>query len=87
MLIIWNINIQITSSFKIGGSVVIQAQSNVVSRIYMYVVRINVYACKCMYIDGQIMKMYDYITNIQVSTTQTQSGKYSVSNIIHTHLI
>jgi hypothetical protein len=48
MLIIWYINIQVTSSSQSCGHVDIQVRSNVVLGIYihMQVFRINFYACK-----------------------------------------
>jgi len=53
MLIIWYINIQVTSSPKTRGHVDSQVRNNAVLCIYIYiyiyiymqVVRINVYAC------------------------------------------
>ena len=58
MLIIWYINMQATSSSKTRCHVDSQVRSNAALCIYIYiyiymqVVRIYVYACKYVYIDG-----------------------------------
>jgi len=52
MPILFYINIQVTSSSETVGHVDIQVRNNVVLGIYMHVVRISVYACNYVYIDG-----------------------------------
>jgi len=53
-LIIWYINKQVTSSFKPVAmwTVKYEVMLHSVYRVYMHVVRINVYASKYVYIDG-----------------------------------
>jgi hypothetical protein len=52
MSVIWYNNIQVTRSSKTRSHVNFQVRNNVVLGIQMHVVRINVYACKSVYIDG-----------------------------------